>query len=696
MIRRNCQNRARTARPNLSLEQLESRQLMAADLTNMAAPPIVDPVDTDTTAHPPMLAAKFTPTANASGPRHRPERAPSRTVAVRNFDGTGNNIANPEWGSAGEQLLRMVADDYAVGASAAAGEDRPSAREISNALAAHSDEDTPNDRQMTAFIYVWGQFLDHDIDLTLPPESDGEAFDIAVPTGDEFFDPDGSGGEVIHLTRSRFDQTTGTDADNPREQINQITAWIDASVVYGSDQATADSLRTFVGGRMQTSEGDLLPADDEGYFMAGDVRANENVELSSMQTLFVREHNYWADRIAQENPRLTDEQIFQRARAIVAAEMQVITYKEFLPALLGHGALSRYTGYDPNVDPSIANEFSTAAFRFHTLINDDVEFFGDDGRAVEEEVELAEAFNNPDLLRESGIDSILKYAASTLSEEVDTQLVDSLRNFLFGQPGAGGFDLASLNIQRGRDHGLADYNSVREEYGLARVASFADITSNVEVQQKLEELYGTVDNIDLWVGGLAEDHVAGGSVGETFRTIVIDQFERLRDGDRFWYQRTFSGRELDRLERTTLASIIQRNTTTQNLQANVFFFRAEITGQVFADNNGDGRTNRRERGIAGVTVELLNDEGDVVATTTTDRNGRYRFTEFRETGDYQVRIVLPDRFAATTQTTRDVLISRGDMAIADLSFGLRMSRLAASANAVDDALTLHNNWRHFA
>ncbi len=691
MTRRTRQGRAHNARPNLSLEHLESRNLMAADATNAVAPPILHPADVDTTTQPAILPAVPT-TTNTFG-RHRPAPAPSQSiVAVRSVDGTGNNLANPEWGSTGEQLLRVAEDDYADDISAPAGKDRPSAREISNAIVAHGEEDTPNDRQLSAFIYIWGQFLDHDIDLTEPPETGREAFNVAVPTGDEFFDPDGSGGDVIRLNRSRFDAATGTDADNPREQINQITAWIDASMIYGSDQATADSLRTFVGGQLRTSDGGLPPTDEEGNFVAGDVRANENVELSSMHALFIREHNWWAAKIARENPRLSDEQIYQRARAIVGAEIQVISYKEFLPALLGSGALSRYRGYDPTVDPSIANEFSTAAFRLHSLINDDVEFFGNDGRAVHDEVALSEAFNNPDLVRETGIDSILKYAASTNAEELDNQIVDSLRNFLFGPPGAGGFDLASLNIQRGRDHGLADYNSVREAYGLARVTSFAEISSDVEVQQTLEALYGTVDNIDLWVGGLAEDHVAGASVGKTIRAIVADQFERLRDGDRLWYQRAFSGTQLAQLERTTLSSIIQRNTTTSNLQSNVFFMKAELTGQVFLDANGNGRADRREVGIPGITVELLNDEGEVIATTVTGRDGRYRFTQFRETGDYQVRLVLPERLIATSETTKDVLISRGGLSVSGYNFGLRLRNTAA----VDNALTLNNNWQSFA
>ena len=660
--------RRRTAlRPCLKIEQLEARELMAADLRTSLVPieAPISVVDTQTTLAAGSASIQQTPSRTSS------VLIPIAAAKPRSYDGTGNNLANSELGSTGEQLLRVSDPEYGDGVSTPAGADRPGAREISNALVAQ-DEETPNDRQVSAFIYVWGQFIDHDMDLTEPPTSDKEAFNIEVPADDLLFDPDGTGTQVIRLNRSRYDASTGIGVDNPREQINQITAWIDGSMVYGSDQATADSLRTFVGGRLRTSDGNLPPTDAAGNFLAGDVRANENVELTSMHTLFVREHNWWASQIARQYPRLGDEQIYQRARAIVIAEIQSVTYNEFLPALLGTGAIGAYQGYDPTVDPSIANEFSTAAFRMHSLINDDVEFFGNDGRAVRDEIALAEAFNNPDLLRETGADSILKYLASTHAQEVDNQIVDSLRNFLFGQPGQGGFDLASLNIQRGRDHGLADYNSVREAYGLARVTSFAEISSDPEVQQTLESLYGNVDNVDLWVGGLAEDHRPGASVGETIRTIVADQFARLRDGDRMWYEKIFSGRQLRQIENTLLSDVIARNTTIRTLQENVFFLQSEVRGQVYLDANGSGRQDRFEAGLPGVTVELLNDEGDVIATTVTSSRGRYQFDTFHETGDYQVRVVIPNRLRATTRTTIDALVSRGDQTISGVNFGMRL------------------------
>jgi peroxidase len=644
-----ARNRFRThTLSRFSLEQLEARQLMAADLLSSG---LLSTLSTTTTP----------------------------IVATRTYDGTGNNLSHVQWGSTDEQLLRIAAAAYSDGISSLAGANRPSARVISNAIAAQDDTTALSNRNLSAFIYVWGQFLDHDIDLT---GTGTTAANIAVPTGDEEFDPTSSGTQVIPLKRSVYDATTGQTTSNPRQQTTQITSWIDASMVYGSDKATADSLRTFVGGRLKTSAGNLPPTDSTGSFVAGDIRANENVELTSMQTLFIREHNRLAAQLARQNPTWTDEQIYQQARAMVGAEIQVITYKEFLPALLGSGAIATYRGYNSNVNPSIANEFSTAAFRLHTLINNDVEFFGNDGRPVRDEVELKDAFFNPDLLKQTGIDNILKYAASTKAQEMDNQIVDSLRNFLFGEPGQGGLDLASLNIQRGRDHGLADYNTVRAAYGLSRVTRFSQISSDPDVQQTLKSLYGTVDNIDLWVGILAEDHVPGASVGQLGKTIIADQFQRLRDGDRFWYQRVFSGRTLSDLEQTTLASVIQRNTTTKNLQGNVFFMNAEISGQVYFDSNVNGRQDRFEVGMAGVQVQLLDDTGAIMATTTTGRDGRYRFKDFNETGDYQVRVVVPARMKAA-QATRDILVSRGGLAIGGVNFAL--SWLGSLAPIVLDA-----------
>jgi hypothetical protein len=198
------------------------------------------------------------------------------------------------------------------------------------------------------------------------------------------------------------------------------------------------------------------------------------------------------------------------------------------------------------------------------------------------------------------------------------------------------------------------------------------------VQAKLQSLYHTVDNVDLWVGALAEDHVAGSSTGPLVRRIIADQFERVRDGDRFWFSRVFSGGLLSTIQSTTLGDIIERNTGTNNLQNNVFFLKAEVRGQAFFDRDGDGRREFGEVALAGVTVELLNDEGDVVASTRTDSNGRYRFTQFNETGDYQVRIIVSAQLQVTPANPQDILISRGDVTISGLDFGIRLADRSAA------------------
>ena len=489
----------------------------------------------------------------------------SYDLRFRTIDGTGNNVDHPLWGATEIPLLRMAEAAYADGSNLPSGNDRPGPREISNACMAQTGDEL-NSLGVTDMFWQWGQFLDHDIDLT-PIADPHEEFPIEVPAGDPWFDPTGTGVAEIPLERSSYDVVDGV-----RQQVNEITAYIDASNVYGSDAERADALRTNDGtGLLATSDGDLLPFNTAGqpnapttapsFFLAGDFRANEQVGLTAMHTLFVREHNFWAQRIASTNPDLTGDEIYEFARLLVGAEMQAITYREFLPLLLGPDALERYRGYRPEVDASISNEFATAAYRVgHTMLSAEVLRIEEDGTTSEEgNLSLAQAFFAPQVISEHGIDSILRGLTSKRAQAADLHIIDDVRNMLFGPPGSGGLDLASLNIQRGRDHGLADYNTTREAYGLPRVKRFDDITDG-ETAQQLQELYGSPDNIDLWIGGLAERPVRDGMVGPTFRAILADQFTRLRDGDRFWYRNALPPRLVDLVERQSLDAIIRRNT----------------------------------------------------------------------------------------------------------------------------------------
>ncbi len=489
--------------------------------------------------------------------------------ALRAIDGTGLSRANPQWGAAGIPLTRWASPAYADGMSAPAGDGRPSPRAVSE-LVCREDRAIANPRNASSFVWQWGQFLDHDLDLTGPS---GELFPIAVPAADQLFDPLGTGVARMAFFRSVYDPESGHLPSHPRQQMNLVTACIDASNVYGSSVERATVLRALDGsGRLRTAAGGLLPFNVEGMpndggssadlFLAGDVRANEQVVLTAMHTLFVREHNRLARMLQGANPRWSGERIYQRARSLVGAEMQAVTYREFLPVLLGPKALAPYAGYRENTNPSISNIFSTAAYRVgHSMLNASLLRLNSDGRTLPQgPLPLAEAFFRPDLLETPGaFEALLRGLAAQRARAVDPFITDAVRNFLFGAPGQGGFDLAALNIQRGRDHGLPDYNSARVQLGLAAKTSFATISSNPDVQRRLEEAYGSPDDIDPWIGGLAEDTLPDALVGEFFFAVLKMQFERLRDGDPFWYERRLDSATREWIESLTLSRIIRLN-----------------------------------------------------------------------------------------------------------------------------------------
>jgi hypothetical protein len=506
---------------------------------------------------------------------------------VRTYDGTNNNTANSNWGASFIHLQRLAPSAYADGVSSLAGPNRPSARLVSNAIV-NQDEglSTPNTKSGSDFVWQWGQFIDHDLDLTDGAE---EAAHISVPSGDIHFDPTGTGGAIIPFSRALFDPDTGLTTDNPREQDNEITSWIDGSMVYGSSEDRNTALRVGEDSPfLKTSAGNLLPfnensltnangfiSDPTQLFLAGDIRANEQLGLATMHTLFVREHNRIAAQLSNEFPNNTADEVFEATRRLVVAKIQKITYDEWLPVLIGENAIPDYTGYNDALNPSVFNEFSAAAFRLgHSMVNENLLRLDAEGDAIAEgSVNLAAAFfTAPQILtEEDSIDPILRGLAGQAHQKLDAKIVNPLRNFLFGAPGDGGLDLASLNIQRGRDHGLPDYNSMRVAMGLDAINSFDEISSDASVVTALSSTYNTVNDIDLWVGGLSEDAIGDSQLGPLFQAIIVKQFSDIRDGDRFWYENDLNEQERDRIRNTTLSRVIRDNTSIgDELQDNVF------------------------------------------------------------------------------------------------------------------------------
>ncbi len=434
-----------------------------------------------------------------------------------------------------------------------------------------------------------GRFLIEFPSMLVPTEE----FSIEVPKGDVYFDPQGTGDQLISFRRARYDSSTGTGVNNPRQHPNLVSGFLDASMVYGSDSERALALRTLDGtGQLKTSPGELLPFNNADYFgdaplendsagmvdpgslfVAGDVRASENVVLASLHTLLVREHNRLAEEIAANDPGLTDEQIYQQARHLVGAIVQNITYYEYLPLLLGSDALQPYSGYQPDVMPEMGAFFATVAFRIgHSQMVSQIDRLDSNGAEIANgHLSLRESFFNSAPITVDGIEPILRGAATQVAEAIDAKVIDELRNFLFGPPGAGGMDLPAMSVQRARDLGLPSYVQARADFGLEPVTRFEDITSDTDLQNRLEETYGTIDRIDAFVGGVAEDHVPGAMVGELFNAAIARQFEDTRNSDRFWFENEqFTDVELSFIRSSTLATLIERNTVIENLPANVF------------------------------------------------------------------------------------------------------------------------------
>lgn len=510
---------------------------------------------------------------------------------IRSYDGSSNNETNPMWGATFEQLKRLSAAKYTDGVSSLAGSSRISARAISNLIAAQADgESIPNTYRTTDFLWQWGQFIDHDIDLT--DGSADEAENILVPSGDAYFDPGGTGTAEISFNRAIYDPETGTSTSNPRQQENEISSFIDGSMVYGSSVERNTALRVGADSPLlATSSNNLLPfnvdnltnasgfvTNTTSLFLAGDVRANEQLNLTVMHTLWVREHNRIASLIQQQNSGATVEEIYQLARRLVIAEIQKITYEEYLPALLGVNTMPAYDGYKSNINATVYNEFSAAAYRLgHSEVSDSLLRLDASGEEITSgNVALRDAFfTGINLLKnENDIDPLIRGMATQLHQTIDSKVVNNLRNFMFGEPASGGFDLVALNIQRGRDHGLPSYNDTRAAMGLTKATEFSQITSNNTLQNSLRNAYASVDDIDLWVGGLAEEPVRaqGSQLGRLFTAINVKQFDELRAGDRFWYENYLTDYEKAFIENTTLAAVIRNNTNIGDELQNAVFF----------------------------------------------------------------------------------------------------------------------------
>ena len=310
---------------------------------------------------------------------------------------------------------------------------------------------------------------------------------------------------------------------------------------------------------------------------------NEHPSLITIHTIWLREHNRVATFIKNANPGLSSDEVFLLARDIVISEIQKIHYKEYLPIILGDNferLIPEYSSYNPSIDPSLPDAFSAAAFRFgHSMVQPFFERLDENFRSIPAgPIFLNEAFFNVDEYRNNGgTDPVLRGLLTTPPRQVDEFLNSVLTNTLFSpDPNIPGFDLASTNIQRGRDHGLPTYLTWKQ-WATDRCNLTSDGFRNELTEIHLLQTYGSLDNVDLFVGGLAESPLPGALVGAVIACIFSNTFINVRDGDRFFYENSdpntglYTPEQIAEIERTSLSRIICDNSELTEVQENAFF-----------------------------------------------------------------------------------------------------------------------------
>ncbi|NP_001388741.1 myeloperoxidase isoform X1 [Rattus norvegicus] len=545
----------------------------------------------------------------------------------RTITGHCNNRRSPTLGASNRAFVRWLPAEYEDGISLPfgwtpkvnrSGFKVPLARQVSNAIVRFPNDQLTKDQERALMFMQWGQFLDHDITLTPEPATrfsfltglncetsclqQQPCFPLKIPPNDPRIK---NQKDCIPFFRS-CPACTGSNI-TIRNQINALTSFVDASGVYGSEDPLARRLRNLtnqlgllaVNTRFQDNGRALLPFDslhDDPClltnrsaripcFLAGDMRSSEMPELTSMHTLFVREHNRLATELKRLNPRWNGEKLYQEARKIVGAMVQIITYRDYLPLVLGPAAMKKYLpqyrSYNDSVDPRIANVF-TNAFRYgHTLIQPFMFRLDNQYRSTgpNPRVPLSRVFfASWRVVLEGGIDPILRGLMATPAKlnRQNQIAVDEIRERLFEQVMRIGLDLPALNMQRSRDHGLPGYNAWRRFCGLPQpstVGELGTVLKNLELARKLMAQYGTPNNIDIWMGGVSEPLEPNGRVGQLLACLIGTQFRKLRDGDRFWWENpgVFSKQQRQALATISLPRIICDNTGITTVSKNNIF-----------------------------------------------------------------------------------------------------------------------------
>lgn len=383
------------------------------------------------------------------------------------------------------------------------------------------------------------------------------------------------------------------------------------------------------------------------------------------------------------------DKMFEATKLVVEMEYQHAAVDQYARTVTPR--IQEFVGYSTGVDSTISLEYAQVAFRFgHSTIRETIDTIDPDGWYTGSVMRFAleKAFLAPQTFAKEGVAAITLGLTHQQMNEVDEFVTPALNQGLLGQP----LDLASINIARGRDLGIPTLNEFRAAISLAQYTSWADFGAGMQHPESLVNFIaaysfngdvaaaeaamldvnfmnntpGTAgipagadafNQIDSWIGGLAEVHVPGGLLGETFDAVFVAQIQALMDGDRFYYLYRLFGTQIhEEVNNGQFKDIVERNTGLEHLNGSIF---------AYADKYYDFNRN-----VDGKLQGLQSDGVTVVADTTGDHANH----------------LYSDLLAANA--TRGVYSDGGDLATMNAQNGTSISVLAS--DGIRDNVTLTN------
>lgn len=566
-------------------------------------------------------------------------------------DGSYNNLNHPEWGKTNRPFYRSVKFRTNI----ASVDNLPNPRVVSNTLAA-SFNPPVNDVGINLLETMFGQFINHDLQSTLRSHA---PLILPLPPGDIMNNITGT--PMIGYNQWAI-IVNDTVINSEGDVINAQTSWFDLSTIYGTSDL-ADSILRHSNGKLITSQQyackfpppdfthlpcsvedrvyfDNLPPsvsqvpnlgspdigfpprpDGTGIMNDADFRVNSNVALTLLHALYIREHNRLVDKYATDNPSLSGDELYRKAKATNIAQYQHHVFYEYMKVIIPGipKRLMTYGGYNRHLIPDTSYEFDFGAFRYghsafspYTVVDKhNVSFqvtppwylqinpYQDPHKFVFAGTSGPEPFLIPDVLSAARLEENVWYSLIYgKGGKVDLSVSDDLRNL-----GLGFFpiDLFAVDILRGRVANIPTYyslrlayyakysfgtrsNSIVDSYIYGRrdcsvrlqrndsstdpISCFLYINPSVEIATKLQQLYKKVKNIDAVVGLLAETTLPGYKLPVTIAHIIFEEYNRKRLSDRFWYENIMNNKQIREINSRTFESVLKDNF---NIDANFPF-----------------------------------------------------------------------------------------------------------------------------